>query len=359
MTSSQEMPEATSRQAWRVIDANLNRIGEGLRLLEDIARLLLNDAALTQQLKTLRHKLLIVDQSLNQQLIQARASESDVGINLETQQQAKGKELTEVVVANARRVQEALRVVEELAKIPSIKLDPEKFKKVRFNLYTIERDLLSKLLGKDKLEYISSLYAIIDTKFLKGRSHFEVANQAIQGGAKTIQLRDKTQSKKELLPIAQQLKSLCSDHDALFIVNDYPDLAMAADADGLHLGQDDLPIRVARRLLPIDKLLGCSVATVKQAISAESEGANYIAVGAIYPTESKETTEVIGLEMLRLIKKQVNLPLVAIGGITTDNVAEVMASGASSVAVISAIMKAKSPKEAARQIVDKLGAKSE
>lgn len=347
-------PEATSRQPQRIIDANLNRIGEGLRLLEDVARLMLSDAALTQQLKTMRHELITVDGAINQQLLQARNSAGDVGVNLEVPQQAKGRGLTKVVTANARRVQQALRVIEELAKIPNVKLDSEKFKKARFNLYTIERDLLSRMLRRDKLARIFGLYAIIDTKFLKSRSHLEVAAQAIRGGAKTIQLRDKIQSKRELLPIAQQLKRLCGEHDVLFIVNDYLDLALAADADGLHLGQDDLPTGVARQLLPIDKLLGCSVTTVKQAISAESEGADYIAVGAIYPTESKETTEVVGLEGLRLIKKQAVLPLVAIGGITADNAAEVIAAGASSVAVISALMQAESPEEAARQIIDKL-----
>ena len=348
------LPEATSRQTLRIIDANLNRIGEGLRLLEDMARFLLAAAALTQQLKTLRHELITARQALNQQLLQARNSEGDVGINLEAPQQAKGRELTEVVIANARRVQQSLRVIEELAKIPGIKLDPEKFKKARFSLYTIERALLSKMLRRDKLEHILGLYAIIDTRFLSGRSHLEVAAQLIRGGAKIIQLRDKISGKKELLPIAQQLKRLCSEHDVLFIVNDYLDLALAADADGLHLGQDDLPVGVARQLLPIDKLLGCSVTSVKQATAAEAEGADYIAVGAIYPTESREATDVIGLEMLSLIKKKVKLPLVAIGGITADNVAEVIASGASSVAVISAIMQAESAKESTRQIVNKL-----
>ncbi len=348
------LPKATSRQTLRIVDANLNRIGEGLRLLEDMARLLLNNTALTQQLKTMRHQLITVDQTLNQQLLQARNSEGDVGINLEAPQPASKREMPEVVVANARRVQQSLRVIEELAKIPGIKLDPEKFKKARFNLYTIERDLLSRMMRRDKLEHIFGLCAIIDTKFLRGRSHLEVAAQVIQGGVRTVQLRDKMQSKRELLPIAQQLKSLCSEHEVLFIVNDYLDLALAADADGLHLGQDDLPVRVARQLLPLDKILGCSVASVKQATSAESAGVDYIAVGAIYPTESREATEVIGLEGLRLIKKQAGLPLVAIGGITADNVTEVIASGADSVAVISAIMEAESPEEAARQIVDKL-----
>jgi|TARA_B100000315_G_C14528859_1_gene565170 thiamine-phosphate pyrophosphorylase len=348
------LPKTITTQTLRIVDASLNRIGEGLRLLEDVARLTLNDATLNQQLKTMRHELITVSPALNQQLLQARNSEDDVGVNLSTPQQAKEKKLPEVVVANARRVQQSLRVIEELAKTPDIKLDSVKFKKARFNLYAIERDLLSKLLRKDKLERISGLHAIIDTKFLKRRSHLEVAAQLIRGGTEVIQLRDKTQGKSELLPIARQLKSLCSEHNVLFIVNDHLDLALAADADGLHLGQDDLPITAARRLLPPDKLLGCSVTTVKQATTAESEGADYIAAGAIYPTTSREATEVIGLEGLRLIKNEIALPLVAIGGIIVNNVAEVLAAGASSVAVISAIMQAESPKEAARQIVNKL-----
>lgn len=354
-------PEAISGQTLRIIDANLNRIGEGLRLLEDTARLLLNDASLTQQLKTMRHELVTGDPSFNQQLLQARNAEGDVGTNIETPEQEKQRELPLMVVANARRVQESLRAVEELAKIPGItpKLNSEKFKQARFNLYSIERNLLSKLLRQDKIKHIPGLYAIIDTQALKGRSHLEVASQIIGGGAKTIQLRDKLLSKKELLPIAQQLKNLCAEHNVLFIVNDYLDIALAADADGLHLGQNDLPTKVARKLLPIDKILGCSTTTVEQAVTAESDGADYIAVGSIYPTTSKETAKVIGLDGLRQIRQAVALPLVAIGGITQDNAAEVIAAGASSVAVISAILQAESPEEAARQIVARLEAQSE
>jgi thiamine-phosphate pyrophosphorylase len=353
--------EATSGQTLRIIDANLNRIGEGLRLLEDIARLLLNDAGLTRQLKTMRHELVTGDWSFNRQLLNARNSEADVGINIEAPQQDKPRELPLMVVANSRRVQESLRTVEELAKLPDItpKLDPEKFKQARFNLYSIERNLLSRLLRQDKIKHLPGLYAIIDTQALKGRSHLKVASQIIHGGARTIQLRDKLLSKQELLPIAQQLKNLCAEHKVLFIVNDYLDITLAADADGLHLGQNDLPIKAARKLLPIDKILGCSTTTAEQAVTAEAEGADYIAVGSIYPTISKETAKVIGLDGLRQIRQAVTLPLVAIGGITKDNAAEVIAAGASSVAVISAILQAKSPEEAARQIAARFETQSE
>jgi len=348
--------ETTPGQTLRIIDANLNRIGEGLRLLEDIARLLLNDTALTEQLKAMRHRLITSDLPFNQQLLQARDSEGDVGINIETSEQKKQREIPLMVVANSRRVQQSLRAIEELAKTPelSAKFDSDKLKQARFELYSIERKLLSRLLRQDKIKHISGLYAIIDTQALKGRSHIEAASEVIRGGAKIIQLRDKHSSKKELLPIAQQLEKLCAEHNVLFIVNDYLDIALAADADGLHLGQEDLPTKEARKLLPIDKILGRSATTAEQAIAAEADGADYIAAGSIFPSPTKENAHVIGLQGLRQIREAVSLPLVAIGGITEDNAAEVIAAGASSAAVISAILQAESPREAARQIADKL-----
>ena len=349
-------PEAISKQILRIIDANLNRLGEGLRLLEDIARLQLDDKTLTQQLKTMRHEMLRGDWSFNQQLLQARNSAGDIGIDIEVPGEEKHKELPTLVVANARRAQESLRTLEEMAKIPGAKLDPERFKQARFDLYTIEQNLLSRLLRQDKTKHIAGLYVIIDTQALKGRSHIEVASQVIDGGTKVVQLRDKLLTKKELLLIAQQLRSLCTERNVLFIVNDYLDIALATEADGLHLGQDDLPVKVARQLLPIDKILGSSVTTVDQAITAESDGADYIAVSAIYPTTSKEAVEVVGLERLHQVRQATSLPLVALGGINKDNAIEVMAAGADSVAVISAVLEAESPQEATQQIINSLEA---
>jgi thiamine-phosphate pyrophosphorylase len=302
-------PQALPQQILRIIDANLNRASEGLRVLEDVARLALNDAAISEQLKTMRHRLVECDLALNKQLIGARDAEGDVGI-----------------------------------------LDSESFKQARFELYTIEQKLLSRLLRQDKAKRIGGLCAIIDTQALKGRRHPEVTGQVIRGGARIVQLRDKVLPKKELLPIAIELKELCAGHNVLFIINDHLDIALASDADGLHLGQDDLPIKVARRLLPIDKVLGCSTNTLEQALTAEAEGADYVGVGSIYPTSSKETAIVIGPERLRQVRQAVSLPIVAIGGINKDNAAEAISAGADSIAVISAILGAESPEEAARQI---------
>ncbi len=351
MNLSQEV-----RQTFRIIDASLNRAGEGLRVLEDVARLLLNDVNLTQELKTMRHELIRGDNLFNQQLLESRNSAGDVGIDIDVPGETKERDLSVIIVANARRVQESLRTLEEVAKVPGVapKSDSEKFKQARFNLYTIERKMLSRLLRQDKLKHICGLYVIIDTQSLRGRSHVEVARQVIHGGARVIQLRDKVMTKKALLPIAHQLKTLCVEQGVLFIMNDYFDLAIETGADGLHVGQDDLPVRVARKLLPIDTILGASVSTVEQAVAAQSEGADYIGVSAIYPTLSKEAVEVVGLERMRQIKQAVNLPLVALGGIMKDNAAEVISAGADSVAVISAVLGAESIEEASRQITELL-----
>lgn len=346
-------PEAIPQPTLRIIDANLNRIAEGLRFIEEVARLVLNDRALTQQLKTMRHNLLKSDWTLQQQLLEARDATDDVGTSIEVAGEEKQKGLPLLVVANARRVQESLRTMEEMAKLHD-RLEPDTFKQARFQVYSIEQELLARLLRQDKTKQISGLYAIIDTQALQGRSHVEATAQAIRGGAKVIQLRDKLLSKKELLPIARELSQVCTEHNVLFIVNDYLDLALAANADGLHLGQDDLPIKTVRKLLPIDKILGASTRTVEQAIQAQSDGADYIAVGAMYPTESKETARVVGLDRLREVRQQVNLPLVAIGGITRENVSEVKTAGADSVAIISAILLTDDIEMAARQIVDRL-----
>ena len=133
--------------------------------------------------------------------------------------------------------------------------------------------------------------------------------------------------------------------------NDQLDIALASDADGLHLGQDDLPVKDARRFLPIDKIIGCSITSAVQAATAESDGADYVAVGAIYPTLSKEAVEVIGLQGLRKIRGVVNLPLVALGGISKENIAKVISAGVDAVAVISAVLVAKDIAAACRDIV--------
>jgi len=344
--------KAIPKDTLRIIDANLNRIGEGLRVLEEFARLSLNDAALTQQLKNMRHEILNVDAKLQEQLINARDSQGDVGADMQATGRNKQRDTREAIVANARRVQESLRVMEETAKAPDIELESNLYKQARFALYTIEKGLLAKMLRQGKLKRLAGLYLIIDTAFLKGRSPAEVAAQAMRGGAKVIQLRDKEHSTGEFLSIAGELKKLCSEHDALFIVNDSLDIALASDADGLHVGREDLPVAAARRLLPIDKILGASARTIEEAGIARSEGADYLGVGSMYATSTKATAEVVGPGRIKEIRQAVDLPIVAIGGINKNNLRDVLKAGAESAAVISAVMGAEDVEGEIRQLVN-------
>lgn len=339
----------------RLIDANLNRIREGLRVLESIARFLLDDASILEPLKAIRHELAEDNYYSQRQLLAARRSgEEDVGAFLEPPKETKRGDFTDLVIANARRVEESLRVMEELAKLPNSRLEAARFEKARFSLYALEQELVSKLSRQGKREKMVGLCVIIDTQALRGRDEVEVTRMAIRGGAKVIQLRDKHRSKRELLAAAQQLGEICAHSGVLFIINDYPDIAIACDADGVHLGQDDLPLVAARHILPYDKLIGCSTASVEQALKAEAEGADYISVGSIFPTQSKERVELVGLEMLRRVKDAVSLPVVAIGGINQNNVTAVVEAGAKCVAVISAILGAEDVEGAARQLATRI-----
>jgi thiamine-phosphate pyrophosphorylase len=277
-----------------------------------------------------------------------------VGAELEVTGGKNKKNLPSAIVANSRRVQEALRTLEEMAKLENsvFTVGSEQLQAARFQIYTIEKQLLSSLLRQDKAKLIAGVYAVIDTEALKGRDHLEIAAQVIRGGVKIIQLRDKVSSKKALLSIAQAMQNLCKETGALFIMNDNVDIALAVDADGLHVGQEDLPVASARKLAPIDMLIGCSVFNAEQAVQAVKDGADYLGVGAIYPTPSKDTV-VLGLAPLKAIKNAVSVPVVAIGGININNAAQVKKAGADSIAIIGAILGTDSPEHAAREIIRK------
>jgi len=350
-----------STEIYRLADASLNRLAEGLRYLEDVCRFVLNDETLSQRLKNLRHLVTVSGWETQKGLIDARNAAGDVGANLEAAaDKDTPRDLLTSVAANSRRAQEALRSLEEAAKIVVLHpgLAAGKLQSARFEMYTIEKEIISKLTRREKARQIRGLYVVIDTEALNGRKHREVTEQVISGGAKIIQLRDKTMERGLLLPIARDLKSLCARHNALFIINDYLDLALAVKADGVHLGQTDLPVAVARQLTPIDFLIGCSVTGVKEAKQAQADGADYLAVSGVYPTTSKQEVRPLGVSMVKRIAGVSDLPLVVIGGIKLEYCLELQKSGADAVAVISAVLGARSPAAAARQFAKKFNEKN-
>jgi thiamine-phosphate pyrophosphorylase len=346
-------------RSYRLIDASLNRAAEGLRYMEDIARFLLDDKGLTEQLKGLRHSIIPGDWAFQSCLLDARDSNNDVGADIVATGRPEERDLLSSVVANARRAQEAIRTLAEFARVENYSPDltTTKLEIARFDLYTIEKILLDRLTRKRKKESIKGLYVVIDTQALSKKTHINVTRQAIRGGAKIIQLRDKIHDRGELLPIAKEMKKVCAESGALFIINDFFDLAMAVEADGVHVGQTDLPVATVRKFTSMGMLIGCSVYNSEQAIKAQNEGADYIAVGAIFPTPTKKIT-VVGLETLKEIKKAVSVPVVAIGGICADNAYRVRKTGADSIAVISAVVNAKSPESAAKELILKFEGKN-
>jgi thiamine-phosphate pyrophosphorylase len=199
----------------------------------------------------------------------------------------------------------------------------------------------------------SPLYVILDREAARGRDMRWLLDAVLEGGCRIVQLREKRMSLADLYPLATALAERCRRTDALFIVNDRADLALAVGADGLHVGQEDLPAAAARRLLP-DRILGVSTHGVEQARQALADRADYVAVGSIFPTGTKAEFQLVGPDLVRRLRPEIPVPLVGIGGITLDNAQDVIAAGADAVAVISAVCAAPDPEAATRRLMERL-----
>ncbi|HUM18501.1 MAG TPA: thiamine phosphate synthase [Candidatus Nitrosotalea sp.] len=194
----------------------------------------------------------------------------------------------------------------------------------------------------------SPLYAILDRSVAGGRDLPDLLEAVLSGGCRLVQLREKTLPPTDLFPLAQRLVRRCREVGAWLIVNDRADLAVACEAHGLHVGQEDLPARQARAILKPGMILGVSTHDPEQARRAVADGADYVAVGSIFPTTTKAGFQLVGPELIRRVRPEVPVPLVGIGGITPENAAEVLGAGADAVAVISALCAAPDPEAATR-----------
>jgi thiamine-phosphate pyrophosphorylase len=335
---------------YRLIDANANRAREALRVVEDCCRLVLNDIRLSEKAKTLRHMFCGVINQLDQTLlISARNIRDDVGtlITLDSEQQR--HDFKDVVMAAFKRMSEALRVIEESLKCVAPELAGP-IEKCRYLSYDLEKLTLSKLYRFHILAD-HKLYVLVTESFSQG-DLIETTEATLQGGADIVQLREKGWPDNQLSLTATQIRAHCKKHHALFIMNDRADIATIAKADGVHVGQDDLSVQEVRQIIPSSSIIGKSAHTTKEVEGVIAEGVDYIAVGAIYATEVKPDVVPVGVAFIRKVRDMTDLPIVAIGGITEYNAAQVMAAGASAVAICQGIIASDDPEGVTRRIRD-------
>ncbi|MBI5757257.1 MAG: thiamine phosphate synthase [Planctomycetales bacterium] len=347
------IPTAVSsglNDAYRIIDAAANRAREGVRVMEDFARFSLNDSHLTERLKQWRHRFAeTLREVSDSQLLHARDTQHDVGTEIHTPFEATRHTILDVVRAACKRVQEALRTLEEYGKI----LDPalgERLGRLRYESYTLEKALLVTHSARDRL-HDRDLYLLV-TEDLCHHGSGPAIRGALDGGVSIIQIREKSLPDRQLLEHARRVRDWTRETGALFIMNDRPDLAVLCDADGVHVGQDELTVHDARRIVGPNKLVGVSTHTIEQARQAVFDGADYIGVGPVFPSQTKCFEQFPGLEFVRQVASEIALPAFAIGGINSENVEQVLAAGSTRVAVSSAICGDAVPDEVARRMLD-------
>ncbi|MEW6458046.1 MAG: thiamine phosphate synthase [Bacillota bacterium] len=342
------------REICRIADVNFNRAREGLRVVEEACRFVLADPGLTARIKELRHRLSALEEAFpggRLALLAARDIPGDVGAP--APENRPRDNIFAAAGAGWKRAQEAARVLEELSR----EADPapaRHFKEFRFALYAAEREwtLTSAAWGRKAAFDRVRLYLVAGRADTGGRPLVEVVRAAVAGGAGAFQLREKNMETRELTALAAELCAVVRSAGALFLVNDRADVAAAVDADGVHLGQDDLPVEAARRLLGLGKLIGVSVHSPAQAREAWEQGADYVGLGAVFPTATKPEARAVSLSRLSELAAGVDLPSVAIGGIDLSNIKEVLRAGFRRVAVVRAVAGAPDPNLAAAALCE-------
>ncbi len=305
----------------RILDANLNRAGEALRVWEEYARFQLEDPSLYESIKQLRHDLSAsVPDELRTSMLHHRDAIGDIGRTIETSSEYQRKHTLDVAQANGQRATQALRTIEEYSK-PFAGEFARHAESIRYRVYEIQRQLHVTHWAGERFGHVR-LYVLI-TEALCKRDWFETAQAVMQGGADAIQLREKHLSDRELIIRGRRLTSLCREHGALFILNDRPDIARLVNAHGVHLGQDDMSMMDARRLLPSHMIVGLSTHSPEQVQCAIKQAPDYIAVGPMFASSTKPQDHIPGPALLNMVAQQTSLPLVAIGGIHHTNMSAI------------------------------------
>lgn len=355
-----------------LLDANLNRAREGLRVLEDCARFVLCCVSTTERLKNVRHQLVEAEVRLRTRhpLIQRRDVESDAGTGLTTANEQRRSNLRDIITANCRRMQEAIRSLEEFGKLIDGQFS-ESCKQLRYQSYQAEQMLESRLAlsesdqstvqiprnrsRTDRQQRLktSHLYVLLTEEFCT-LPWKQTAEAVLRAGTDILQLREKQLASGEIRRRAAWLNDLCLEHDALFFVNDDAELARDVGSDGVHVGQTDLPVHDARRILSEDQLVGLSTHNLSQLQGAVELDVDYVGVGPMFSTNTKSFEEYSGPTYAAEAAEHITLPWFAIGGIEEGNLSRLIEKGVRRIAVCGAVLAATSPAQAARQLKSRL-----
>ncbi|MFG0258359.1 MAG: thiamine phosphate synthase [Phycisphaerales bacterium JB043] len=302
------------RATLRIIDANANRVGEALRVLEDVARFGLDDGALSGRLKAMRHDVRALVDALTSghDRVGARDTAGDVGATITTESERSRRGLRDVVSSARARATESLRVLEECAKTVESEVGA-RLEGVRYGVYTIERELLDRMTP----ECAWDLCVLISESLCAHHSWLDVARRVLEAGCRCVQLREKGLDDRELVARGRDLVALCEEFGAVCVVNDRVDVALAVEAHGVHVGPGDMAVEDVRRLVTSPFIVGVSCGSVEEAIAAQRGGASYVGVGAMFDTSTKQKDSIAGPRLLRgcVECQELTVPVLAIGGI--------------------------------------------
>jgi len=342
------LTNAEDLRVYQIIDANLDRAREGLRVLEDWARFGIGGNSFVAKIKNYRQ---ILGRNHLEIYKQSRNYIEDECKGLTHKEQNNRKTPEQIISSNAGRVQEALRVLEEFSRLHNKELS-KIASEIRYEIYNLEVDLLNLSKNKESEEILkeNDLYVITYPK----DNLLEIIEDVLIAGVKIIQHRFKTGTDKDFLEEAIKIKNLCERYNSLFIINDRVDIALASNADGIHLGQDDLDLKTARKLLGYSKIIGISANNEIDISKALKDGCDYIGIGPVFETATKKDKKPLGIEKIQTLTKDLNVPWFAIGGVTTNNISHLISSGFQKVALVSQIMNSKCPKEDAIMILKEL-----
>jgi thiamine-phosphate pyrophosphorylase len=336
----------------RIIDANYNRAREALRVMEEHARFALEDAELSEWIKQARHELSHALAAWPKEpLLASRDVPGDVGREIPAPPDTARRTTTDVATAAARRASEALRCLEEYGKLIDAPL-AGRLEKLRFRVYEIEQRLLATAPRLTRLRQ-ARLHVLITASHCRGDWR-DAAEAALRGGADVLQLREKDIADAELLARARMLCDIGHARGALVIVNDRPDIARLSGADGVHLGQSDLPTDEARCILGPTGLVGRSSHVLTQARAALEERPDYLAVGPMFASRTKPRADIPGPALAAAVIPLAEIPVVAIGGITPARMAALTEAGVRCVAVCQSVIAADDPEAACRALLEQM-----